>query len=995
MFALICAFAAQAERLAIRTFTTADGLGHNAVHRIIQDSRGWLWFATSEGLTRFDGSQFKTYGTGEGLADRRVRDVLVTSEGQYWVATAAGACLLEPKGGKRLFRCLTSNATGTNYVNALIEEKQGVILCGTEGGLLRIVRDAGGAWHTSRSAELANATDARISVLLRHRDRYIWAGGGDGLFRIRDGGTPERMTGLREAGTSAILALTEDRDGRLWVGADGALFRISTKPKLMVEQRFDHSNGLPDDYVQALRCTSDGRLVVGTLHGIAIAPVVSSNGGVAFHSYGVNSGIPTGGVEHLLEDREGNVWLATDGGGAARISRSRLTTFGEADGLSGDPVISIFEDGSGSLSALVRSAHGLLISKLEGGRFITSKLSSGSHIRAFGWGTSQVITRDRTGDWWVATGQGLTRYHKLAALAPDRIYGVHEGLPSENVFRIYEDARGDIWVSTSLQTGNGLARWIRNEDRFKTYSDKDGLRDFRTLLMAAFAEDGAGNLWMGSLLSGLYRYRDGQFRLFGSADGAPTGGIRVMLRDHAGRLWLGSSRNGLVQVENVESERPHFKWITTADGLSSDQVNTLSEDRWGRIYAGTGRGVDRIDTTVRPPKIRHFTSADGLPPIEIEVSHRSSNGDLWFGTARGLVRLTPEPETAEPAPEGTVWILRLSSAGVELPSSEVGERYVGGIQLPADRNQLQVDYSAVGDGEGVRYQYRLQGVDDRWSVPTAVRSVNYAGLSPASYRLEIRAVNSHDAPALVEFRVIPPVWGRWWFRLLALACVAAAAYAAFRYRIAQLLQMERIRTRIATDLHDDIGSSLSHISILGEVARRKLETDGSGARELVEQIAAASRELVDNMGDIVWAINPNRDHLQDLAQRMRHFAGDVFTARGIELVFDASGAEQDRALGAEVRREIFLIFKEAVHNAVRHSGCKRAEVSLAFDSGGLLLTVRDDGGGFALDQTGFGHGLSSMKERALRLHGHLEIHSDSGGTVVTLRVPLRRRGRTD
>jgi signal transduction histidine kinase len=308
---------------------------------------------------------------------------------------------------------------------------------------------------------------------------------------------------------------------------------------------------------------------------------------------------------------------------------------------------------------------------------------------------------------------------------------------------------------------------------------------------------------------------------------------------------------------------------------------------------------------------------------------------------------------------------------------------------------VAIDFSP---GATMRYQYMLDGIDRDWSAPTDQRTVNYANLSPGAYRFLLRAVNAEGSisthPAAVSFTILPPLWQSWWFELLAAAAVAGLAYGVYRYRVAQLLALERVRMRIATDLHDDIGSSLSHIVLLSEVARRQAGQD-SVVAESLRRIAGVSGELVDSMSDIVWAINPQKDRLRDMLLRMRHFAGEVFLARGLPFQFQAFGGDPDLRLGIEMRRQILLIFKEAVHNIVRHSYCTEASIEFGIEGEHLLLRLRDNGRGFEVSQETDGHGLMSMRQRAKDLQGEIEIVSRDGqGTTIALRVPLEHRTRS-
>ena len=199
-----------------------------------------------------------------------------------------------------------------------------------------------------------------------------------------------------------------------------------------------------------------------------------------------------------------------------------------------------------------------------------------------------------------------------------------------------------------------------------------------------------------------------------------------------------------------------------------------------------------------------------------------------------------------------------------------------------------------------------------------------------------------------------------------------------RSREERLVELERVRKRIATDLHDDVGSSLTRISLLSEVVRRQVDPVNPGVAEPLSSIAGLSRELVDSMSDIVWAINPTKDHLSDLSQRMRHFVSDVCTARQIEFQFRTPPADSDIAVGANVRREVFLLFKEAVNNMVRHSGCSTADLEFSVTAQGLVLRISDNGRGFDAEAESAGHGLRSMRERTAALGGHLDRGIASG-----------------
>jgi signal transduction histidine kinase len=441
---------------------------------------------------------------------------------------------------------------------------------------------------------------------------------------------------------------------------------------------------------------------------------------------------------------------------------------------------------------------------------------------------------------------------------------------------------------------------------------------------------------------------------------------------------------GLLRVDDKSAANPIFKAYTRSSGLSSDMIGALAEDLAGRIYAASEGIIDRLDPDTG--RMRAFTTADGVLPGILRAAFRDRHGALWFGGDQGLCRMQPHADRTDPP---AVLIHGIKVNGENWRISDLGDAEPPELHLSPSQRRLEVEFG--GFRHDLLYQTRLSGVDTDWTASSTSRSVDYLSLAPGRYELSIRATSpegvASSPQALLRFRIAPPVWQRWWFLLLGLTTAVAIAYGAHRIRVARLLALERLRTRIATDLHEDIGASLSQIAILSEVGRQR-----GSERDVLSRIAGVSRELLDSMGDIVWAVSPRRDRVTDLVHRMREFAADVLIPRNIE--FHLSAADSDLPLSPDVKREVFLIFKEAVHNAMRHSSCRRVEVELRLASGWLVIRMQDDGVGIAGEgpSTNGGHGLSNMQNRAARLGGTLEVTSGPGqGVASLLRVPLMHR----
>ena len=281
----------------------------------------------------------------------------------------------------------------------------------------------------------------------------------------------------------------------------------------------------------------------------------------------------------------------------------------------------------------------------------------------------------------------------------------------------------------------------------------------------------------------------------------------------------------------------------------------------------------------------------------------------------------------QPAPPILITGLRVTN--VPRLVSALGEPQLSLGDLAPQQNQLQIDFVGLGFGSGevLRYQYLLEGADTDWSAPDEHRTVTYASLAPGRYRFTVRAVNSDGIvsahPAAIDFTILSPLWLRWWALALIATTAGALSYAGYRYRVARLLELVHIRTRIATDLHDDVGANLTRIAVLAEVASH---THDVGP---LASIARIARESVSSMSDIVWAINPKRDSLIDLTRRMRQHADELFTLRDIELRFSAPGAADNLRSASTSGATLLLIFKEAVNNAARHSRCSLVDIELA------------------------------------------------------------------
>ena len=1029
--------AASAERLPIRVYTTADGLPSDDVSEVFADSRGFLWFGTVHGLSRFDGYRFTNYGVVHGLRNPFVYDLLESRDGTLWLGTAAGLCRFRPRaaanGAGVLFETFqVGTSERSNTVVRLLEDRAGRLWAGTVDGFFSIERSGDGVVARRVALDVPPVRPpATLSVwaLAEDREGSLWLGTRVGLVRrLADGRTQWNPAASPQADDDRIRGLLFDRAGRLWAahggvglfvlvpapaptevlprGASLAAAAAEAGPALDRDGRlrlpehpgevrhFTTADGLAHDAVRSgLLESRDGRIWIGTSGGVTVV----EDG--RFRSLGVAQGLSTAAAGPAVEDGAGNLWLRSEGGGAMRLAAGGWTTFDTRDGVGGI-VRAVLETRRGELLVLtgLEAPH---LARRVGASFLSWPMTlvpSGP----LGWGRHQIAVEDQDGEWWFA-GYRVFRYARPAQLAdlarspPKAVYTQRDGLGTD-AFRIFADRAGDVWIGSFGSPP--LSRWRRSTQSFRHYGPADGLPADVPL---AFAEDRAGNLWIGFGSAGLVRHRPGseRFESFGPADGVPAGSIEALLLDRSGRLWMASDLDGVGRVDHPEAERPAIVHLTTRDGLSSDQVLSLSEDRAGRIYLATARGVDRLEPGTG--RIRRYTAADGLVGGRLFTTFGARDGAIWMGTTNGLSRLLPAAEPPRRPPPILISALRIG--GVARPLSETGEETVRGLELRPGQREVEIEFVGLSfaTGERLRYQYRVEGGAGEWSAPSDQRTVTLANLAPGRYRFEVRATTADGLasprPAAVAFRLPPPVWRRAWFLLLVAIAAALLAFAFHRQRLERLLAVERVRTRIATDLHDDLGASLSRISILSEVARHQLGRGEAPAGRLAE-IADTARGLVDAAADIVWSIDPRRDDLHSLLTRLRRFASELLEAQGVAWSLTEPARDGAVRLSLELRQHLFLILKEAVTNAARHAVAQRVEVSISIADGRLRAEVRDDGRGFTPrppeggdeELVGMGNGLRNMGARARALGGELRVESAPGtGTRVSADLPLARR----
>ena len=996
---LVCTLAAtllcgpssvSAEQLPLRHYGVYEGLPHSNVRFIFQDSRGYLWVGTGDGLGRFDGYSFTSYDTRDGLGHAFINAITEDRQGRIWVATNGGgvSCLIDwtpsslsavdktsaPR--QKFVSFQLSDRVEANRVNALLFDSNDRLWCATDGGLYRASVTPGKIESLKFEIVIPHAPDTMLMGAFSDSRGRLWFGIGNSIVEVV--GDRIMVYGPEKWFGREVRCFAEDQQGHVLAANESKLLEFVEPVDAASKGSWKSSPLNISSYCSpyGLIVDFEGALWVGTDHGLVKFKDGKSTVFTTSNALSDNS------VQSLAQDRDGNLWIGTYSGGLCMLSGAPAVGFGRSDGLPDAPIYRLFGDRTGHVYI---STGGSGLWEVTDRSVLPIKWSQASEFKAIG----SRIQQDARGDWWIGTDRGLFwfRGSNLHQAKGRRITETEGGPASGVVGDIYEDTRGTLWFGSN---DNNLFSIDRSgENRAPVIHRVPLTYQFPYRRMV---RDRSGALWLAAQTM-LSRVIDGHDSLLQPADGLPEILTRAFFVDSRGWLWIGLRNKGVSVVKEPAAGTLTFVNYSTADGLASKPVWSIAEDNSGRVYLGTGRGLDRFDPATG--RFRHITAGEKLVGDALLQCMSDTRGNIWLATSTNVVKLDGRTELVQSrAPP--VYLTGLHIAGAELPMPETGTTHGPSLTLGSSDNNLLIEYVGLdfhSDHE-LKYQYKLDGVDADWGPATDQRSVNYARLAPGSYQFIVRAINQEGVissqPAVVQIQILPPLWRRWWF-IVALAILSAMiAYAVHRYRLARLMELLSVRTRIASDLHDDIGSNLTKIAILSEVAQQQSASAAGLTERPLTAIARISRESVASMSDIIWAIDPRRDTDQDLIRRMRQFAIDMLGGMGALVRIDVIGDDRQRRVGPEFRRQVFLIFKEAIHNAARHSGCSKTDIEIKMERNHLKLTVKDDGAGFDTDRASDGQGLASMKRRAQGLGGTVEVVSGDQGTAIILRVPWTR-----
>ena len=1009
-------------------WTADNGLPDSSVTDIAQTPDGYLWIGTYNGVARFDGMRFVTFDPGNtpALAHARVRTLSVDNQGTLWINTFDGS-MTSMRGG--IFTREWTGEEGLDPDVNLVLSRSNEVTFLLHRGIIRRKAQSdppGKGWEEltppSRSVGTLCLADGTGTMWYRGADRLLW--------RLTAGGFALQPETNGLAGTR-INCMTTDPQGRLWVGTDAG---IAMWDGTRFQDLTPTNSESPAD-VEFLCVAGGGRIWAG-VHGRVRAAtgrqwlleanplrnVFTGNlsrmgthedhaGGVWLYDYGrglwhidaegrvrqfgPQEGFPGERVNCFFEDREGDCWAGLDAGGMVRIRERRFQTI-ETDGqVSTKPARSVCQDATG---AIWIATLGDGLARWQSGAGTNLTVPGGTDK-----GFAFCVCPDPAGRLWVSAGD--ENLYVLDAAGFRQVTPVVHGVKT-----ILADAAGRIWVGTKI----GLYREDSDSTNWFRPYEGIGRHDVRVL-----AEDGHGNLWAGAEDGALFRIAGGAVSIF-----HPTGlemphAIWSLLAANDGTVWIGTFRGGLLRFRDGK-----FTSFDLNAGLPDNIICQILSDGLGNLWLGSHQGIFRVAESAlddfargqtNPVPCAVYGRSDGLPSLECSSGYqpaawRDRDGRLWFTTVKGAVSVRPADIRLDTLPPPVV-IEEIAVDGKRLDAATAGriqpvpagmiyDRDKKFLEVAPGKHQIEFRYTGLSlvASERMQFRYQLEGADAGWVDAGAHRSVTYNLLPAGTYRFHVIACNSdgvwNQTGDSLTLKVRPRFYETLWFRVLAGLAAAGLVAGAVRYSVTRRLHrrmeqlarqqaVERERARIAKDIHDDLGASLTLIAVLGDLAREEKTV------ERVEKMAGTARLAVKSLDEIVWAVNPRNDTLAHLIDYTGQFAVDYLRAAGVRCVLDLPERPPEREVPSVVRHNVFLVVKEALQNIVKHARATEVRLRVNVAGPGLRMVIEDNGGGFApAPENALADGLRNMRQRMKELGGECRIQSRVGaGTEITVELP--------
>ena len=998
--------------------TVESGLSQSSVYCMMQDSRGFLWFGTQDGLNRFDGYEFKVFRADpeneNSLSHSWIWDIFEDKDQNIWIATWYGLTKYNPK-IHRFTRFLPDSADSHSISGSrpasVCQDKDGFIWVATwGGGLDRYDPQSNHFKAYLHDPENKNSIpDNFVRKVFCDKKGRLWIGTWQGVALAEpqaDGSISfhrfiHNNLNNKSISCNQTMDILEDHAGKIWIATrDGGLNLFSENDSSFIHFTHDNSdpNSLSSNEVSTLYEDSGHRLWVGTFtNGLNLLDRKKNTFTRITDNPDDPASLLSNNVYSILEDNSGLLWI---GAGGLNIFNPRVKDFGihrhekrNKNSLSNNNVSGFYEDSTGKIW-IATYGGGLNCFDRKNNKFTVYKHDP-SNINSLRSDVINTITGNGNDTLWIATIEGLDffdrktkRFHHIRYI-PDLTD--QSGL--RHINHLCFSSKNTLWMATE---NIGLVRYALTSHTAICFNTSEkNEQHFRADALLSLLCGSDEKLWVGTWGAGVYSLdlKTAHFKeyLVSNKDSTMIADnvVHVIYKTNEGTsstIWAGTN-NGLLYIN---PEKPGIGYITTKEGLPSNIIFGILRDDAGKIWLSTNKGLSIFDPKTH--HIRNFDSTDGLQGNEFSehVSLKLKDGCLLFGGMNGFNLFNPS-KLKECSYQPPVVLTNFKIFNKE-QSFNKDLQSIKKIVLTHNQNFFSFEFASLdfANPSKIKYRYRLTGVDKSWINSGVRRYVSYTNVPPGEYDFQVKGTNrdgvfSKNVLSL-QIVILPPYWQTWWFRSLIAMAVFLLFYVLHRIRVQKLLAIEKLRVRIASDLHDDIGSALTRISITSE----QIQTlkDSNKIQALSKKIGTMSRDIISTMSDIVWSIDSRNDNLSELLDRMRDHAYRNLVVKEIIVTFETTGMEKSKKIKLDRRQNIFYIFKEAINNIVKHSNATEVKIILKNEGSAFFMEITDNGTGFSAEKIRKGNGLRNMQMRAKRLNANLNISSNNGVKVSLMMKKL-------
>jgi ligand-binding sensor domain-containing protein/two-component sensor histidine kinase len=1005
---------AQAPYRYFNKLSIQDGLSNNKVNCILQDKRGFIWMGTNDGLNRYDGKHFAIFrhlpANNTSLSGNIITCLLLDKSEVMWIGTADGGLTrynykLPPAQQFKQYKHIPGNEASipVNIINAITEDEFGYLWLATSGAtVLRFDKKA-----EKFLAPIKKGT-ATAMALCKDENQHLWVGKqGGGILKLNTSNlsykTDERYNNLyAKLPHAAVTSLFRDKKNNIWFGSwDRVLYRHNnqTQKEEVFEKGGDKNFSFQNDEALCFAEDAAGNLWIGGRYkGLHIYNPEKNE----FYNYqndlSKEGTVAANTINCVFIDSKGLVWLGTDKGISIYNPRQRYFEQTFLDAKNNHVIIYDFIKTDQS-DLLIGTSNGLYIQKNGQGSIQHYPITYNNTLLAI-----SKFYKHSNGDFYIGTNYTLFRFnpvtYNITALPGTEKDSVMNKIINSRVVSIIDDSIDGRPVLLVSPYGH-----------FLTYYDLEARQ------------------WISRI-----NKQKNIIRAFNLPDNL----LRKFYRDKNNRLWIATAKAGLAEWKNTPAPtmQAYSNNPNITNSISNNNVYDIAEDANGHLWVSTyGGGLHHFDPLTK--NFTHFTESNNL----LEGLQTDNKGNVWMISNGNLHRYNPgtksfssfmlpdieksggvkgylyKDEEGDLYAAGAGYFIRFQPSAVKEMSQQVKMVFTdfkifnssynhllqeNQISLNYKQNYFTIEFAAPDFFAGeAQYAYMLEGYHNEWLDAGSLKYASFSNLEGGDYTFKVRGTYKKgewgNNTISLRISIVPPFWKRWWFYLFCAALVAAVVYLVYRYRVNELVKRQHIRDKIAQDLHDSVGSTLSSISVYSQVA--KIYNEQGKEVELkntLQKISEASGEMISEISDTVWAINPRNDNMQTILQRMESFARPLLAAGNISFHFNYDKPIEQLQLEMTSRKNFYLIFKEAVNNTLKYAGCKHLRVNISLKNHQLYLEMQDDGQGFDMEQLQVqpgkslaGNGIANMKRRAREIKGTYIIESEPGkGTTIRLQFPV-------